>query len=133
MIKLLLRVAMFVLGLCSLLDGGLPTVTESLEVDGHTSWTKRATTSNATDTSYTLQLAGGRVASCSIGYSAYSALKDGASVDVTTSRLLRSCLKITQNGEDIYGNRYWRWLTVIGGLFAMGCAIFGNFDRDEDD
>jgi hypothetical protein len=53
-------------------------------------------------------------------------------VDVTTSTILRNCLKITQDGQAVYANRYWRWLTVIGGLFAMGCAIFGNLDRDED-
>jgi len=93
--KFLSRCVLFVVGVVLLLDIGLPTRTEQLRVDQHTSQTQtdyratRSPDSRWADTSYKIHLVGGRLSSCSVGYSTYSSLKDGDAVEVQSTKTLQ--------------------------------------------
>lgn len=135
MLKLLVRIAMFCFGVILLIDTGLPTRQEDLRVDQHTSSRthERAGGRDATwaDTSYTLHLVGGQASSCSVGYAAYGRLKDGDTVGVSSTKLFKNCIRITQGAEVIEANKYWRILGFIGGCLLIAAA-FGWVEQDED-
>ncbi len=105
---------MFVFGVVLLLDVALPTRTEPLRVDRHTSNNAGA----RIDTSYALHFVGGQLGSCSVGYAAYTKLKDGDAVVVQSTKLLKNCLRITQDEVVVESNRYWKLFALFG-----ACAL----------
>lgn len=135
MFKLLARFVMFMVGVVLLLDIGLPTSTESLQVDQHTSHTERRSSSGIggrwADTSYTIHLLGGRVSSCSVGYSTYGKLKDGDTVGVHATKLFKSCIRITKGEEVIEVDKYWKILALVGGGLLIAAAV-GWLQTDDD-
>lgn len=135
MLKLLIRCVMFVVGVIVLVDVGLPTSAESLQVDKHTSSTERRATNGSdarwADTSYTLHFVGGKVSSCSVGYAAYGKLKDGDKVDVNATKLFKSCIRIAKGEEVLESDKHWKIFAVVGGLLLIAAA-FGWVQRDDD-
>lgn len=131
MFRLLARCAFFLLGLALLADTALPTRTETLQVDQHTSQLGRDPAGTSADTSYTLHLVGGRVASCSVGHQAYGRVRDGDTVDVQATRLLKTCVRIAQGDEVIEQAPYWKWIGLIGGGLLIAVAV-GWLKPDED-
>lgn len=135
LLKLLARIAMFIFGVVLLIDTGLPVKQETLQVDRHTSSTQSERTngrdSTWADTSYTLHLVGGRVSSCSVGYSAYGRLKDGDTVGISATKLFKTCTRITKGDELIEANKYWRIFAFIGGCLLIAAA-FGWVETDDD-
>jgi hypothetical protein len=126
---------MLIVGIVLLLDILLPTSTESLQIDQHTSSTEQrpsaGTNARSADTSYTLHFAGGRVSSCSVGYSAYWKLKDGDTVVVQATKLFKNCIRITRGEEIVQANKYWKLLALIGGGLLVAAAI-GWLKTEED-
>jgi hypothetical protein len=123
-LRLILRFVLLIVGGVLLLDAALPLRSETLQVDQHTSHeTQRTSTAQRSgDTSYTLHLVGGLVSSCSVGYSAYTALKDGDTVSLQSSRLFRYCIGLSRDAQVIESERDWRlWLVLVGCvLIAVG-------------
>ncbi len=135
MLKLLLRCAMFLLGLTCLVEASLPTRAETLRVDRHTSHQERSTTGNPGsrhwDTKYELHLLGGVVSSCSVGLSAYKRVNDGDTIDVRATRVFRHCVHLTHNGDVLQDSKYWRVFGFVFGLLAIGAGI-GWLKSDDD-
>ena len=135
MLKLVLRLAMFIVGVALLSDIGLPTTVESMQVDQHTSRENDRQHGNGSgqwaDTSYTLHFVGGRVSSCGVGYSAYTQLKDGDKVDVQTTKLFKNCIHIARAGEVIESDKHWKIFALIGGCLLIAVAI-GWLQSDDD-
>jgi hypothetical protein len=132
MFKLLIRVACFFAGVLFLLDAGLPTTTQEMHVDGHTSHidTKRWNTSH--DTSYSVKFVGGRLNSCSVGYSAYNQLNDGDTVTIKSSKILGECIRIERADQEVYQDRFWKIFRFVGGLLLLAVA-FGWIESTDDD
>ncbi len=126
---------MFVMGLVLLLDAGLPSKGESLQVDRHSSSVEHHTNSSGhaggTDTSYTLHFVGGRVSSCSVGYAAYNQLKDGDTVDVRATKVFKTCVRIAQGEEVLQWDKYWKLMGFIGGCLLIAAAIGWIKSEDE--
>jgi hypothetical protein len=135
MLKLVLRIAMFIAGVALVLDIGLPTTAESLQVDQHTSHEggtqQGGVNGRWADTSYTLHLIGGRASSCGVGHSAYTRLKDGDKVDVVTTRLFKNCIRISQGDEPIESDTHWKLFALIGGCLLIAAAI-GWLQTDDE-
>jgi hypothetical protein len=126
---------MFIAGVVLLLDIGLPTSLETLQVDQHTSSVDRSTSSGIdsrwADTSYTLHLIGGRVSSCSVGYSTYAKLKDGDTVGVQATKLFKNCIRITRAEEVVEAEKHWKLFALIGGCILIAAAIGWLKTNDE--
>ena len=137
MIKLLIRCLFFIVGIALLLEIALPTRTEQVQVDQHTSQTQtdyRPTSggdSRWADTSYKIHLIGGRLSSCSVGYSTYSKLKDGDAIEVQSTKLFRICTRITRSEEVIDSYGHWKLIALICGCLLIAAAI-GWLKTDED-
>jgi hypothetical protein len=129
MLKVLIRVVVFVVSLGLLVDVLLPVRTEALTVDLHSS--HEDTRPHRFDTSYTLQFAGGTTGSCSVGFTAYSSLKDGDPVDVQASKLFKHCVAISKDGRTVESDKYWRLWHVIIAAFLMAVAL-GWIDLDTE-
>jgi hypothetical protein len=127
MFKFLTRIVLFVVGVALLADIGLPTITENLHVDQHTSSTERCDlrdrNNTCADTSYTLHFVGGHPLSCSVGYSAYGKVKDGDSVLVQATRLFKNCIRISRGQELITDDNHWKLFQLIGGLLLLAAAV----------
>ena len=83
---------------------------------------------------YRLEFVGGRVDSCTVGWSAFNALNDGDLVSVNTSRVFKSCEGI-RRGEEVISQAHLRkWLLLIP-MAILLAAAFGwiQFDRGVDD
>jgi hypothetical protein len=134
--KLLLRCLFFIGGVVLLSDTALPLRDETLRVDQHTSHVNDGESARrdnrSGDTSYTLHLVGGQVASCSVGYAAYQRLKDGDAIQVQATRLLRQCVHIARDGERVESNRHWRWIAMVIGGVLIALAI-GWLRADDED
>jgi len=137
-LKFLVRCILFIVGVVVLLDIGLPTRVEQLQVDQHTSQTQndfRATRSGDSrwaDTSYKVYLIGGAASSCSVGYASYARLKDGDSVEVQSTRLFKTCIRITREAEVVEASPHWKWYALaIGGLLIA--LALGWLKGDDDD
>ncbi len=139
MVKFLVRCVLLIVGAVLLADIGLPTRTEQLQVDQHTSQTQadfRATRSGDSrwaDTSYQIHLVGGTVSSCSVGYSTYANLKDGEGIEVQSTRLFKTCIRLARGTAVIEENRHWKWYALaIGGLLiAFGIGWLKGDDDDD--
>ena len=103
--------------------------TESLRIDRHT-----RTTNWRHDDSYRLHFVGGRVESCEVGWSAFSALADGDEVSVDTSRVFKSCDGIRRGDEVIARPNVHKWFMLIP-IAILLAAAFGRiqFERRVDD
>ncbi len=83
---------------------------------------------------YRLEFVGGRIDSCSVGWSAFNALNDGDVVSVDTSRVFKSCEGI-RRGEEVISQAHLRkWLLLVP-MAILLAAAFGwiQFDRGVDD
>jgi hypothetical protein len=83
---------------------------------------------------YRLEFVGGRVDSCTVGWSAFNALDDGDVVTVNTSRVFKSCEGI-RRGEVVISQAHQRkWLLLVP-MAILLAAAFGwiQFDRGVDD
>ena len=132
MFSFLLRCCLFIAGLVFIADAGLPTRTEQLQVDRHTSQTNRDNRSVAS-TSYTLHLVGGSVRNCSVGYALYNRLKDGDRIEVRSSRILKRCVRIAQSEEVIEDDGHWKFMGLIIGALMIASAfglLRGRGDED---
>ena len=83
---------------------------------------------------YRLEFVGGRVDSCTVGWSAFNALNDGDVVSVDTSRVFKSCDGIRRGDEVITQSRWRRWFLLVPMLILLA-GVFGwiQFDRRIDD
>ncbi len=133
MIKLLFRIALFFIGVALLLDIGLPTRTETLHVDQHSSNVDTSVDRNgqrANDTSYKLHFVGRHVSTCSVGYQTYGRLKDGDTVDVKTTKISRNCILITQGGDVIDSDKHWKIIALVMGCLTIATALGAFKDGD---
>ncbi len=83
---------------------------------------------------YRLEFVGGRIDSCTVGWSAFNALNDGDVVSVDTSRVFKSCEGI-RRGEEVISQAHLRkWLLLVP-MAILLAAAFGwiQFDRGADD
>ena len=139
MLKLLVRCALFIAGIALILDIGLPIRTEQSQVDQHTSQTQtdhrptRTGDSRWADTSYKIHLLGGSLSSCAVGYSAYANLKDGDSVEVQSTRLFKTCVRISRGTDVIEVDQHWKLfaLALGGALIAIAIGWLKNDDDDQ--
>jgi hypothetical protein len=118
-----------------LIDGGMPAVTEQLQVEGHRShdnYNARNVAANH-DTQYIVNFSDGKERSCTVTYSAYEALNDGDTVTVRSSRLLHHCLEIRRGDEAIMSPSWWKIGCLIGGLLCIAGAIVGKGTYGSDD
>ena len=108
------------LALALAFDAFMPATTSTAHVDRHAmseQWRMQ--------TRYTLYFVGCRVDECSVGYSAYTTLKDGDAVTLTTSRVFKTCEVILRDDEVIEKPGAGRWLVlvVIAFLLAGGFGL----------
>jgi hypothetical protein len=96
MLEFLFRLFLFGVGCVALADTFVAPVTESVVLDLHTQFTRRALGTN-----YTLHFGRSRTGSCSVGCGTYRALSDGDELLLTTTRIGRECVKIERHGEEI--------------------------------
>jgi hypothetical protein len=132
MMALVVRIVMFLAAILVTANVLLPNRQERVRVDGHStseSHERSAHQGDRTSIDYRLRFAGGSIGSCSVGYSAYNALKDGDEVLVSTTRVFKSCTRITRDGEAIIptGGR-WAGLALAAFLFA-GAFGWSGLDR----
>lgn len=138
MIKFLVRFCMFIAGVALILDIALPTRTEQLQVDQHTSQTptgyraNRGGDSHWADTSYKIHLIGGVLSSCSVGYSTYGKLKDGDQIEVKSTRLFKNCIRIARREELLESDKYWKLFALICGGLLIAVAVGWLKSDDED-
>jgi hypothetical protein len=133
-IRLLSRIFLFIIAILSLSDSGLPPRQEELRVDQHSSFVEHNHQPHGAwaDTTYKLHFVGGHLSSCSVGYSAYTGLKDGDAVAVRSTRVLGNCIEIRRGGEIISNSKYWRWFGLAIGLLFLAMA-FGWIKSDDED
>ena len=138
MFKFLVHCLLFIAGVALIADIGLPIRAEQLQVDQHTSRTQtdyRATRggdSRWADTSYKLHLIGGNLSSCSVGFSSYSRLKDGDTVNVQSTKLFKNCIRIARGEEVIESDNHWKLFALIFGSLLIAVAV-GWLKGDDDD
>ena len=133
MFKFLFRCLLVLMGLVLVVDAGLPMRTHQLHVDRHTSSTQTDHgTSRSSDTSYTIHFVGGALSSCDVGYATYTALKDGDSVEVKSSKLFKRCVQIMRDSEVFEFNKYWRLFELAGGVLMILGAV-GLLGRNDDE
>jgi hypothetical protein len=123
------RLAALLIAILLAIDAFSGERTESLRVDGHT-----RTTRWQRDDDYRLHFSGGRVESCNVGWSAYSALRDGDEVSVDTSRVFRTCDGIRRGDESITRAHLHKWFLLLP-MALLLAAAFGwiRFERDRED
>lgn len=121
------RFACLILGIVLLLDIFLPTRIEPLKVDLHSTNIYNAqnnrTINVIADTEFRLHFVGGRLSSCTVGYAAYSGLRDGDSVDVQETKILKRCIGISKDGQIIQSNKYWRLLEMLFGFLFLAIGL----------
>lgn len=133
MSRFIFRCSLFIAGLAFIADTGLPTRVEQLRVDQHTSYSKNDPHGpGAGDTSYTLHLIGGVVAKCSVGYAIYTRLKDGDGIEVRSTRLFKSCIRISQDDDVIQDDKHWKYIGFLFGALLIASAV-GWLRSDDDD
>ena len=133
------RFVCLIVGIVLLLDIFLPTRIEPLKVDLHSINVYNAQNNrpiNAiADIEFRLHFDGGRLSSCSVGYAAYSRLRDGDSVNIQETKILKRCIGISKDGQIIQSNKYWRLLEMLFGflLIAVGFGwLKGDDNRDSN-
>ena len=132
MLKFLVRIAFFAIGVALILDAALPLRVEQLHVDRHTSETRiDRGPAGAGEIIYTVHLIGGVPSSCSVGYATYSTLKDGDAIEVQSTKLFRNCVRISRGAQVVDFFRYWRWLSVASGVLLLAAAL--GWMRNSDD
>ena len=136
MLTFIMRLVAFVAAVALCADALLPTRSEVVRVDRHelSEHTRYHHFHTHTRTSYVLHFSGGRIASCSVGSSAYGQVRDGDEVTVAESRVLRSCERITRDGVVVDGS-IGRWIALFLAALALAVA-FGWITpnrRDDDD
>jgi len=126
MLESIKKLFIFTLSFILIADSFLPANEFHYKIDRH-----RITDEGLFAKNYQLMLINGPVKSCSVGYSAYTAVKDGDSVIVKSSRIFRACWVINFDGQVIYRESYGRLLLFILGLgaFAVACG----WKNSEDD
>lgn len=134
MFRFLIRCVLFFVGVVLILDIALPTRTEQLRVDRHTSQPRSDTeSSSSADTRYDIHLVGGAVSSCSVGYSAYGRLKDGDVVEVRSTQLFKDCIRIARGSELIEVSKYWKLFALICGGLLIASAVGWIKSGDDGD
>ena len=123
------RLAALLIAILLAIDAFSGERTESLRVDRHT-----RSTGWRHDDDYRLHFVGGRVESCQVGWSAFSALVDGDEVSVDTSRVFKSCDGIRRGDEVIAKATLHRWFLLLP-MAVLLAAAFGwiRFERRVDD
>jgi hypothetical protein len=118
MLEFLFRLFLFGVGCVALADTFVAPVTESVVLDLHTQFTRRALGTN-----YTLHFGRSRTGSCSVGCGTYRALSDGDELLLTTTRIGRECVKIERHGEEILRDAHWRWWRVLVAVVFFAAAF----------
>lgn len=132
MFKFLVRCVFFVAGVVLIADIGLSPRTEQLKVDQHTSQVESSRRGPGVgDTSYTLHLVGGSVATCDVGYDSYTRLKDGDSVEVRATRLWKHCIHISRGDDIIQSNKHWKLFALVMGAVLIAVGV--GWLRDDGD
>jgi hypothetical protein len=123
------RLAMFIVAVLLAVDAFSAERIETLRVDRHVRVARWHH-----DDDYQLHFVGGRVDSCSVGWSAFNALDDGDIVSVDTSRVFKSCDGIRRGEEVITRARLRKWLLLVPMLILLAAA-FGwiEFERRVED
>jgi len=83
------------------------------------------------DDDFRLHLAGGRVESCTVGWPAWNALRDGDEVVVDSSRVFKTCDGIRRADEAAPRSNLRGWLMLLP-IALLLAAAFGwiEFERD---
>ena len=123
------RLAALLIAILLAIDAFAAARVETLRVDRHV---RNARWHQGDD--YRLVFAGGRVESCSVGWSAFNAVNDGDEVTLDTSRVFKSCAGIRRGDEVIARAALHKWLLLvpIALLLAAACGWI-RFERRRDD
>ena len=115
MFRLVVNSIVIVFGITFLLDGFLPTKFESVQVSQHVDSYSLFSRNKV----YKIEFSNSRVGNCSIPYATYNRVKDGESLDIQESLLLKECIQI-KSGDKIIRSEIDRKLVhLIGGLLAI--------------
>lgn len=125
MLSFIVRVVMIVVGLLAMADAFLPLSTEQAQVARKTLHFSLNPPSIPLNPAR-IYFEGGSIGSCSFGYAAYGRLAAGDRVTVERTRLLKSCLSVSRDGEVIESSRFWKPFSFLFGLLVVVVAIFGR-------
>ena len=125
----LTRLAALLIAFLLAVDAFSPERHETLRVERHvrvSRWHR--------DDDYRLELGGGHVDSCQVGWSAFNALDDGDVVAVDSSRVFKSCDGIRRGDEVINRANVHRWFVLVP-IAILLAAAFGwiRFENRVDD
>lgn len=129
MFKKLIRIALFVFGLASIIDGGLPTISEELRVADHGTDASH----DFNDSDYRVTFNDSKVDYCKISSAGYDTLKDGDVVTVRSSRLLHHCTEIKRDDGIVYKSHWWKLGCLFVGAVCIAMALYSSLDNDDDD
>lgn len=136
MLRFFIRLVTIIAAVTVLLDAWLPDNTSLAQVDRRfTSLENNATNVGSTlETHYHIELIGGHIHSCTVGYRAYSTLQDGDKVRVTSTRLLKFCRRIERGGETVFETNNRLLVEFVQSIFALLllAASFGWLRTDRD-
>ncbi len=118
----IVRVCVFTFGLVSVIDGGLPSVSEEVRVSGHASGSDHVVSFDHAETD-----------SCKLSLAGYEALQDGDTVSLRTSRLLHHCVELRREDDVILKSRWWKLGCLLTGIILMLTAVFWKAGDEDDD
>lgn len=128
MVTLLFRLAMIILGIVVVAEAFLPLSTARDQVERKT-LTFDLQSPSVPWNPATIYFAGGNAGSCRFGLATYARVAAGDQVSIERTRLTKSCVSISRDGEVIEGSRYWKLGCILFGLTILAVAMFGQVDK----
>ena len=124
-VKIIMGAFLVICGATLVFDGGLPTISQDVHIDEHSSNTRISVADSGNEVFFS----DGRVTSCKVDRSGYQSLHDGDVVTVRSSRLTNQCVRLFHGDDLMVKSRWWKLRDLGGGvlcfLIFIG-VIFGN-------
>lgn len=129
----LMRIFFAIFGLVLLADAVLPNKTDRVTVDRHRSAIVRDENDRhaLNEVDYKLELIGGSVSSCDVGHTVFTTVKDGDLLELSSTRLMKRCTRISRQGKTLHREGVARFLFPLAGLVLIAAA-FGLVQIDEE-